>query len=85
VKEALERLAAGAKDKSANLLQLSIVAAKALATVGEISDALESVFSRYAAKTQIVEGAYKVCYYLFIFFIFFIFFFCRSNSERRSG
>ena len=59
VKASLERLEAGARDKSANLLELAIEAAKSQATVGEISDALERVFSRFAAKTQIVEGAYK--------------------------
>ncbi len=59
VQQALARLEEGARNSSANLLELAIEAAKSLATVGEISDALEKVFTRYAAKTQIVEGAYK--------------------------
>ncbi len=59
VTASLERLEAGARGKTANLLELAIDAAKNLATVGELSDALERVFSRFAAKTQIVEGAYK--------------------------
>ena len=46
----------GARSSSANLLELAIDCARNLATVGEISDALERVFTRYAAKVQIVEG-----------------------------
>ena len=53
--EALTKAAAG-KD---NLLEIAIEAAKARATVGEISDAMEKVFGRYVATTQCVSGAYS--------------------------
>lgn len=42
-----------------NLLDLSVVASKARATVGEITDAMEVVFKRYVAKDNLVSGAYK--------------------------
>ena len=58
VKETLSKLEAGARDDKANLLELAVDCAKNLATVGEISDAMERVYGRFAAKTQIVEGAY---------------------------
>jgi methylmalonyl-CoA mutase len=41
-----------------NLLALAIAAIRARATVGEISDALEKVFSRYRAETRAVAGVY---------------------------
>lgn len=42
-----------------NLLKVAIEAAKARATVGEISDAMEKVFGRFVATTQCVSGAYS--------------------------
>ena len=42
----------------ANLLALSIAAARAKATVGEISDALEKVFGRHAGRIRIISGVY---------------------------
>lgn len=42
-----------------NLLDLSVKAAKARATVGEITNAMEVVFKRYVAKDNLVSGAYK--------------------------
>jgi len=53
--EALTKAAAG----DGNLLEVAIAAAKARATVGEISDAMEKVFGRYVATTQCVSGAYS--------------------------
>jgi methylmalonyl-CoA mutase len=53
--EAITKAAAG-KD---NLLEAAIAAAKARATVGEISDAMEKVFGRFVATTQCVSGAYS--------------------------
>ncbi|MGB9500396.1 MAG: methylmalonyl-CoA mutase [Dissulfuribacterales bacterium] len=41
-----------------NLLEVCIEAARARATVGEISDAMEKVFGRYVATTQCISGAY---------------------------
>lgn len=46
-------------DPSVNLLHLSIEAARARCTVGEISEALESVWGRYKPTLRVVSGAYK--------------------------
>jgi methylmalonyl-CoA mutase len=54
---ALEALTEGAKGDG-NLLALSIEAARARATVGEISDAMESVFTRHRAVTRSISGVY---------------------------
>jgi methylmalonyl-CoA mutase len=59
VEAALERLTRGASDPKANLLELSIEAARAKATVGEISLALEKVFGRHQAVTSTVSGVYS--------------------------
>jgi methylmalonyl-CoA mutase len=55
---ALNALTEGAKG-SANLLALSIDAARAHATIGEISFAMEKVFGRYQAKIAGVHGIYR--------------------------
>ena len=52
--DALTRGAAG----GANLLELSVEAARAKATVGEISDALEAVFGRHKAQVRAIKGVY---------------------------
>jgi methylmalonyl-CoA mutase len=57
VASALEALRNGARG-NANLLALSIEAARARATVGEISSALEDVFARHKAKIRSVHGVY---------------------------
>jgi len=54
---ALEALADGARGR-ANLLQLSVEAARAKATVGEISFALEKAFGRHVAESRAVSGVY---------------------------
>lgn len=54
---ALNALSNGA-DGGGNLLALSVEAARARATVGEISAALEAVFGRHQAKIQAVSGVY---------------------------
>ncbi|MDY6925271.1 MAG: methylmalonyl-CoA mutase, partial [Pseudomonadota bacterium] len=54
---ALDALTAGARG-NANLLQLSVEAARAYATVGEISDALEAAFGRHVATVKTVSGVY---------------------------
>jgi methylmalonyl-CoA mutase len=54
--------AAGAKATSAdrgNLLALAIDAARAKATVGEISDALEKVYGRHSATIRTISGVYR--------------------------
>ncbi len=42
----------------ANLLKLAVDAARAQASVGEISDALEKVFSRHSGQIRIISGVY---------------------------
>jgi methylmalonyl-CoA mutase len=54
---ALQALEAGAR-ADGNLLELSVNAARAKATVGEISAALERAFSRHNAKPEVVKGVY---------------------------
>ena len=54
---ALMALTEGAKG-SANLLALAVDAARARATLGEISDAMEAVFGRYATTPVPVQGIY---------------------------
>src|SRR5438270_7733780 len=55
---ALEALTNGTK-AGGNLLALAIDAARAKATVGEISDALEKVFGRHRAEIKSITGVYK--------------------------
>ena len=55
---ALEALSAGADDPTANLLELSVNAARTRATVGEISDALERKFTRHRAVIRSITGVY---------------------------
>jgi methylmalonyl-CoA mutase len=59
--QALERLADGARD-GANLLELAVEAARARATVGEISDAMEGVFGRHRAEIRSISGVYGAEY-----------------------
>ena len=54
---ALARLTEGARG-DANLLALSVEATRARATVGEISDALEAVFTRHRAVVRTIAGVY---------------------------
>ncbi|MBF0166569.1 MAG: methylmalonyl-CoA mutase [Alphaproteobacteria bacterium] len=62
VKAALAALTASAASGEGNLLALAIEACRARATVGEISDALESVFTRYTARYLAVSGVYGAAY-----------------------
>lgn len=55
---ALDNLAATAAG-SGNLLAASIAAARARATVGEISDAMEQVFGRHSAEVKTISGVYR--------------------------
>lgn len=59
VQKALTALTACAKGDKGNLLALAVEAAKHRATLGEISDALESVFGRFKAQIQSVSGVYS--------------------------
>jgi methylmalonyl-CoA mutase len=51
-------LTEAAQNGRGNLLALSIAAVRARATVGEISDALEKVFTRHRAQIRAVSGVY---------------------------
>ena len=62
VKKALQKLKEGAKENKGNLLDLTIVAIKARATVGEVSYALEEVYGRYGVKQDIIKNVYKSSY-----------------------
>ncbi|WP_432097709.1 methylmalonyl-CoA mutase [Streptomyces sp. WAC 04229] len=57
-RDALDALtrAAGAEG---NLLELAVRAARAKATVGEISDALEKVYGRHAGQIRTISGVYR--------------------------
>ncbi|MGQ9863147.1 MAG: methylmalonyl-CoA mutase [Bacteroidia bacterium] len=58
VEEALHKLEAAARS-SENLLAACVEAARARATLGEISFALEKVYGRYEPTTQWVSGIYR--------------------------
>ncbi|NEX91707.1 methylmalonyl-CoA mutase [Caulobacter sp. 17J65-9] len=57
VEAALSALTEGARG-NANLLALAVEAARAKATVGEISDALEKAFGRHRAEIKAIQGVY---------------------------
>jgi methylmalonyl-CoA mutase len=59
VKAALARLQEVARSGQGNLLEAGVAAARARATVGEISSALEEVFTRYRADVRSVSGVYR--------------------------
>ena len=58
VRVSLQALENGARG-SENLLTLAVDAARAKATVGEISLALENAFGRHKAKADVVSGVYR--------------------------
>jgi len=62
VRETLAALGRAAAAGTGNLLTLSVEAARARATVGEISDALEEVFTRHRAVIRSVSGIYGAAY-----------------------
>ncbi len=59
VAEALGALTRNAAGGNGNLLALAIDAARAKATVGEISLALEQVFGRHRAEIKAISGVYR--------------------------
>src|SRR5690242_10919969 len=59
VEAALAALTRSAGEGNGNLLALAIDAARAKATVGEISDAMEKVFGRHRAEIKSITGVYK--------------------------
>ncbi|GAP36950.1 methylmalonyl-CoA mutase [Piscinibacter sakaiensis] len=62
VQAALDALTAAARSGEGNLLDLAIHATRLRATVGEISDALETVYGRHRADIQKVTGVYAAAY-----------------------
>ncbi len=59
VDAALNALTSAAENGDGNLLALSIDAARAMATVGEISFALEKVYGRHRAEIRTISGVYR--------------------------
>jgi methylmalonyl-CoA mutase len=62
VEAALGALTAAAESGKGNLLELAIEAARARASVGEISDAMEKVWGRYHAEIRSITGVYGGAY-----------------------
>jgi len=59
VKQALEAITRSCETGEGNLLALSIKAAQARASLGEISDACEKVYGRYKAVIRSISGVYS--------------------------
>jgi methylmalonyl-CoA mutase len=59
VAAALAALTETARSGAGNLLERAVAAARAKATVGEISDAMEQVWGRHRAETRAVSGVYS--------------------------
>ncbi len=55
----LKALTDSARSGNGNLLELCIAAARANATVGEMSDAMEEAFGRHTAAVQAIRGVYS--------------------------
>lgn len=58
VQKCLAELNASAKSGKGNLLEISVRAARARATLGEISKALEDVYGRFNLTENLIQGAY---------------------------
>lgn len=59
VKATLDALAETARSGTGNLLERAVACARARATLGEISDAMESHFGRFTPQTKSVSGVYS--------------------------
>lgn len=59
VEQKLQAITRCCETGEGNILALAVDAARARATLGEISDAMEKVFGRYNAQIQSVSGAYQ--------------------------
>ncbi|MEO6173918.1 MAG: methylmalonyl-CoA mutase [Flavobacterium circumlabens] len=59
VNQSLEKLILCAKTGHGNLLEIAVEAARNRATLGEISDALESIFGRFKAQIKSFSGVYS--------------------------
>ncbi len=59
VDKALEEITQAAKSGEGNLLDLAVKAARARATLGEISDAMEKIYGRHQAVIRSIQGVYS--------------------------
>lgn len=59
VAEALNQLKLAASNPDMNILEYAVKAARERATLGEISDALESVYGRYQARHHLISGVFS--------------------------
>ncbi|KAI5684589.1 MethylmalonylCoA mutase [Leishmania braziliensis] len=62
VQEMLKKVTEACKDEKINILEVAIEAARVRATLGEITSAMEEVYGRYVAKSQVVQGVYSSSY-----------------------
>ncbi|MBK8159768.1 MAG: methylmalonyl-CoA mutase [Rhodospirillaceae bacterium] len=62
VKAALDALTQAARNSSGNLLALAVDAMRARASVGEVSSALELVYTRHKAEIRSIAGVYGAAY-----------------------
>ncbi len=60
--KAIDHLEQVAKSGQGNLLEAAVEAAKARASLGEISDAMERAFGRHKALTRVISGVYDQAY-----------------------
>ena len=59
VTAALKALTDCAQSGKGNILEMAIEAARAMATVGEMSDAMEQAYGRHVAQSRLVSGVYR--------------------------
>lgn len=59
VRRTLDAITKAAEDGTGNLLELAVDAARAKATVGEISEAMEKVWGRHQAVIRTISGVYR--------------------------
>ncbi|MDD4223575.1 MAG: methylmalonyl-CoA mutase [Candidatus Cloacimonetes bacterium] len=59
VKACLDAITKAAEAKTGNLLELAVDAARARASLGEISDAMEKVFGRHQASIKLINNVYS--------------------------
>ena len=62
VEKALGNITALAESGEGNMLEAAVDAARVRATVGEITEAMEKIYSRHRAKVQSVSGVYRATY-----------------------
>jgi methylmalonyl-CoA mutase len=62
VAAALDALTQAAANGTGNLLELSVAAMRARTTVGEVSSALEKIYSRHKAEVRSISGVYGAAY-----------------------